>query len=461
MAFVAGSIMKIIGDRAIVIGSGMAGLLAARVLADFFTNVTIVERDKLPETPQTRRGVPQSIQPHILLAQGYRILENLFPNIGKELQAAGAIPIDWNRELYHFHIDKGGWNATLASPSPLVSVTCTRPLLEMTLRQQVAKRENVGFQQQCRVVGLLGNDARNRVKGVRLYRLDGNRAEDWQGDLVVDASGRGSQLPHWLQQLGYQPPPATVVDPLLGYATCRYRIPADKQPEGKVILIEHGPPNQKRLGYLARVEGEEWIATLGGYGRDYPPLDEAGFLEFAKSLPSPLFYEAIREAQLTTPICAHRATANRLYRYEQVRLPAGLVAVGDAVCAPCPYYGQGITMGGMSSMVLQRWLQEQASKNGEQRFFPENFYKQLAKQYASPWSIATQQDSQFTTTQGAIAFDWLSRQLNQYINWVARQAHHDAQFHAYLMGVHQMVRSPVALFHPWVLFQAMRNRMKK
>jgi 2-polyprenyl-6-methoxyphenol hydroxylase-like FAD-dependent oxidoreductase len=395
------------------------------------------------------------------LAQGYRILESLFPNIGKELQAAGAIPIDWNRELYHFHIDKGGWNATLASPSPLVSVTCTRPLLEATLRQQVAKLENVSFQQQCRVVGLLDNASQNRVVGVSLYDFHRKTKEERNGELVVDASGRGSQLPHWLQQLGYQPPPATVVDPLLGYATCRYRIPADKQPEGKVILIEHSPPDGTRLGYLALVEGEEWIATLGGYGRDYPPLDEKGFLEFAKSLPSPIFYEAIHEAQLTTPICAHRATANRLYRYEEVRLPVGLVAVGDAVCAPCPYYGQGMTMGGISSMVLQTWLQQEASKDSEQRFVSERFHKQLAKRYASPWSIATQQDSQFTTTQGAIAFDWFSWWLNQYINWVARQAHHDAQFHAYLMGVHQMVRSPVALFHPWVAFQAMRNRMKK
>jgi hypothetical protein len=109
-------------------------------------------------------------------------------------------------------------------------------------------------------------------------------------------------------------------------------------------------------------------------------------------------------------------------------------------------------------MVLQTWLQQEASKDSEQRFVSESFHKQLAKRYASPWSIATQQDSQFATTQGAIAFDWFSWWLNQYINWVARQAHHDAQFHAYLMDVHQMVRSPVALFHPWVTFQAMRNR---
>jgi flavin-dependent dehydrogenase len=38
-------------DRAIVIGGSIAGLLVARVLADYFETVTIIERDKLPIQP--------------------------------------------------------------------------------------------------------------------------------------------------------------------------------------------------------------------------------------------------------------------------------------------------------------------------------------------------------------------------------------------------------------------------
>jgi 2-polyprenyl-6-methoxyphenol hydroxylase-like FAD-dependent oxidoreductase len=452
--------MSKLGNHAIVIGSGIAGLLTARVLADYFDQVTIVERDKLPKTAQARRGVSQSLQPHILLAQGYRILETLFPNIEKELQAAGAIPIDWGQEFYHFHPQKGGWNATLDSASSLLSFTCTRPVLETTIRQQVSQLTNVSFQQQCRVLGLLGNASNTKVKGIRLYCFDDQTREELYGEFVVDASGRGSQLPHWLEQLGYQSPPRTVINPLLGYATRRYRIPADQQPPGKVTLIEHYPPNSTRLGYLARVEEGEWIATLGGYGHDYPPLDEKGFLAFAKSLPSPTFYEAIREAEPTTPINAHRATANRLYRYEDINLPNGVAALGDAVCAPCPVYGQGMTMSALSSMVLQNWLQQQTTKDSQQRLIAANFQKQLAKSNASAWSMAVQQDSRFTTTQGAIQSSLLSRLLSNYTNWIARRAHQDGKLHTYFMEIAQMIRSPIAFFHPWVFFQAIKQQAK-
>ncbi|MBV9385016.1 MAG: tryptophan 7-halogenase, partial [Chroococcidiopsidaceae cyanobacterium CP_BM_ER_R8_30] len=82
-------------SHAIVIGGGIAGLLAARVLSDYFSQVTIVERDRLPEQPVPRRGVPQSYQLHVLLTQGYRILEQLFPGLEAELAEQGAPCIDW------------------------------------------------------------------------------------------------------------------------------------------------------------------------------------------------------------------------------------------------------------------------------------------------------------------------------------------------------------------------------
>jgi 2-polyprenyl-6-methoxyphenol hydroxylase-like FAD-dependent oxidoreductase len=48
------------GEHAVVLGASMAGLLAARVLADFFRAVTVVERDMLPDNPDNRQGVPQA-----------------------------------------------------------------------------------------------------------------------------------------------------------------------------------------------------------------------------------------------------------------------------------------------------------------------------------------------------------------------------------------------------------------
>jgi 2-polyprenyl-6-methoxyphenol hydroxylase-like FAD-dependent oxidoreductase len=130
-------------DKAVVIGGSIAGLLAARVLAERFESVTIVETDKLPLQPEKRKGVAQSVQPHVLFTRGYRILEELFPGIGSQLSAAGAQSIDWAREFHLFM--QGKWNQTAATPSDIVSFTCSRPLLEWAIRQRLLEFDNVQF----------------------------------------------------------------------------------------------------------------------------------------------------------------------------------------------------------------------------------------------------------------------------------------------------------------------------
>jgi flavin-dependent dehydrogenase len=214
-----------------------------------------------------------------------------------------------------------------------------------------------------------------------------------QASLVVDASGRRSQAPHWLETLGFTPPSETVVNPFLGYATRRYLEPKGFQTDWKVMLISHSPPHGTRLGYLAKIEGGEWIATLGGYGGDFPPLDNSGFLEFARSLPSPKFYEAIKDAEPVSPIYAHRATANRLRHYEKLMLPQGFVALGDAVCALCPVYGQGMTVSALSAMVLRDWLSQRHSRSPDGSLIPSRFQKSLAKSNSLSWTLATGQEA--------------------------------------------------------------------
>lgn len=148
--------MKLGGDarnHAIVMGGSIAGMLSARVLADSFDSVTIVETDKLPQTAQARKGVPQSVQPHVLFTRGYRILSELFPGIGADLTAAGALTIDWAREFHYF--GQVGWSASAQSPSDIVSFTCSRPLLEWAIRQRLSDFSNVRFVEQHRVTGLL------------------------------------------------------------------------------------------------------------------------------------------------------------------------------------------------------------------------------------------------------------------------------------------------------------------
>ncbi|MBW4524747.1 MAG: monooxygenase [Phormidium tanganyikae FI6-MK23] len=431
--------------QAIVIGGSLAGLLTARVLAEQFDRVLIVDRDQLPVTPEPRRGVPQSVQPHVLFSKGYQILEELFPGIGKAMGAAGAIRFDWGRDFQYFQ--QGNWMPTTETETGVESYTCTRPLLESTIRQRVRQLPNVEFLTGQRVIGLSGD--RNSIQGIKLR--DG---EEYSAQLVVDASGRSTQTPQWLQDLGCTPPTATVIDPQLGYATRRYRIPIELQPKGKIVLISQVPPNQPRLGYLAAVEQQEWIATLGGYGQDYPPIEEQGFLKFAQSLPDPTFHNAIAQAEPCSEIRAHRATANRLYHYEDIRLPDGLIAIGDSVCALCPVYGQGMTVSAMSAILLSRWLsqpKQQRSKvlNGA------NFQKQLAQSNAFPWSLATGFDSKFPTTKGAIAPNWAGKLFQGYADRLVALSQKDVDVHLQFLAMAHMLKSPTSLLNPRLMLKAL------
>ncbi|MEM8720756.1 MAG: FAD-dependent monooxygenase [Cyanobacteria bacterium P01_G01_bin.39] len=433
-------------DRVIVIGGSIAGLISARVLADYFQQVIIIERDELSSTPQARRGVPQSVQPHVLLTKGYRLLEEFFPGIEAKLRDNAALSIDWGQEFHHYF--EKHWGIATPEPSDIVSVTCSRYLLEWIIRQELIKLPKIEIRQQSKVTGLVYDAASSQVRGVQL-----NEAEQINADLVVDASGRSSQANQWLKEIGQTPAPETIINPFLGYATRRYRLPGNFEPNWKVLLISQTPPHDTRLGYLARIENDELIATLGGYGKDFPPLDDRGFLEFAHSLAQPDFYQAIANATPTSPIYAHRATANRRRNYEQIKLPAGIIALGDAVCALCPVYGQGMTVSALGAKTLQAWL----AKSSATKLDNNRFQQQLAKSNSLHWTLATSQDSRFPGTVGAKQGQpsILDKIMTGYMNRLLSKSTVEPSLHLKYLEVAHSLRSPLSLYHPQVMWQVL------
>lgn len=438
-------------NQAIVIGGSIAGMLAARVLADSFKRVIIIETDQLPNHASIRKGVAQSVQPHVLFTKGYRILEELFPGIGTSLSNAGAISIDWAKEFHYF--TKGRWSATNLDDSDIVSITCSRPLIEWAIRQKLNNFSNVQFLEQHRATGLLSNPNQTAITGVCLHSLVDNTSNSIPATLVVDAAGRRSNAPQWLKNLGFTPPPETVVNPFLGYATRRYRQPEGFTSDWKVLLISQQPPSNTRLGYLAKIENGEWIATLGGYGHDFAPTDEAGFLEYARTLSSPKFYEAIKEAQPISPIYAHRATTNRMRHYEKIKLPLGFVALGDAVCALCPVYGQGMTVSALSAIVLKDWLNTSSMSN------PTSFQKNLAKSNQLHWMIATSQDSRFPTTAGRNQSGKLDKVLGWYMQQLEIMASEQSSIQTLVMEIAHLLKSPIALYHPSIVLRVLARSL--
>jgi len=189
-----------IGDRAVVLGASLAGLLAARVLADSYGQVTVLDRDELPQASTHRRGVPHGRHVHALLARGQQALEELFPGLTEELVAHGAPAgnLLTNARLY-----LSGHRLRQADTG-LVLLCASRPFLEGHVRARVRALPNLAFLDRRDVVGLATTPDGRRVTGARvLRRADGSAEELLGADLVVDASGRGSRTPAWLDALGY------------------------------------------------------------------------------------------------------------------------------------------------------------------------------------------------------------------------------------------------------------------
>ncbi|MEL7007641.1 MAG: monooxygenase [Cyanobacteria bacterium J06588_4] len=439
-------LVRLLGDRAIVVGGSIAGLLSARVLSDYFQEVIIVERDELPTTPEARRGVPQSVQPHVLFTKGYRLLQEFFPGIESRLEQNGVLSIDWAREFRHYV--EGHWGTAAEEPSDIVSVTCSRYLLEWSIRQELLKLPRVKIRSCSKVAGLIFDGSKSRITGIKLHS-----GEQLMADLTVDASGRSSQASLWLKEIGQAAAPETVVNPWLGYATRRYRLPDNLKADWKVMLVSQSPPENKRLGYLAKIENDELIATLGGYGKDFPPLDEDGFIEFARSLAQPDFYRAIADAVPSSPIYAHRATVNRRRDYEQVKLPSGFIALGDAVCALCPVYGQGMTVSALGAKTLQAWLHKSTKQNLDNN----RFQKQLAKSNAFHWMLATSQDSRFPSTVGGKPKQEgiINKLMTGYMSKLIAKSASEPSLHLTFLEIAHLLRSPLYFYHPAVVWQVM------
>jgi 2-polyprenyl-6-methoxyphenol hydroxylase-like FAD-dependent oxidoreductase len=434
-----------LGDRAVVLGASMAGLLAARVLTDAYAQVTVLDRDQLPEAGTHRRGVPHGRHLHALLAAGQQALEELLPGLTAELVAHGAPAGDV--------LANGRWylngHRLRQAPTGMVALCASRPFLEGHVRGRVRALPNVTFVDACDIVGLATTPDGGRVTGARVRRRAGGSAEEVLGaDLVVDATGRGSRTPLWLQALGYVPPETEQVRIGLGYATRTYRLAPDAL-GGDLGMLHGSTPEHPRGGALLLIEGGRWMVTLAGMLGDYPPTDPDGFLAFARSLRFPDIYQAIGDAEPLDDPVAFRFPASVRHRYERLpRFPDGLLVVGDAICSFNPIYGQGMSVAALEALTLRRHLRRVAAPQ------PRRWFGDLARVVDVPWDIAVGGDLVFPGVQGRRTAK--VRLVNAYLARLHAAAAHDAGLASAFMRVAGLVAPPQSLLRPGVVLRVLR-----
>ncbi len=440
--------------HAIVIGGSMAGLLAARVLSEHFERVTIIERDRCSDHVEPRKGVPQGRHVHGLLASGAAILGEYFPDLFATLAQDGAVVLRPS-DLQRYQL--GEWVGTV--PSPVKTLWQSRPFLEQHVRATLEARSNVQVLDECEVTRLTLHD--ERITGVVLrYRSEEQCEEELAAELVVDASGRGSRAPQWLVSLGYPQVEETSVKVDIGYASRIYRCPDQLPSNWKILFVFGTPPDDKRAGVIFPIEGGRWMVTLVGWLRDYPPDDDAGFLDYARSLVQPDLYEAVKEAEPLTPITVYKYTANRWRHYERLsRLPEGFIIMGDAVCAFSPVYGQGMSVAALEAKTLDSCLREQQSYPGNTHptSFTRRFQKAIAKKINTPWMLATGEDLRYPETEGRRSLR--ARLFNWYIYRVIGLTVSHPFVTKTFFQVQHLLKSPRSLFEPHIVWAVVSREL--
>jgi 2-polyprenyl-6-methoxyphenol hydroxylase-like FAD-dependent oxidoreductase len=390
------------GQHAIVIGGSMTGLMTARVLADHFDTVTVLERDHIDEHPAIHKSIPQGNHYHAVLLGGQQVLSTLYPDFIDKLRSFGSVRLRLGEEWVWYLPDGKAYSA---SATPVREPrylgfdvqSQSRGILEHCVRQCTLAFANVKCESDSIVQGLVYESG--RVHGVRYSHA--GRVETLTADLVIDAGGRGAHTPRWLTELGFQPPRETVVGVDLGYASTKFRVP-DFYDEPERLQVFLGPPPQfPNAAIMGEIENRTWHVTLAGRFGQYPPTDEAGFLAFAQSLHTPRLYSLIKDAGRVADIVSYRFPSSLRRHYEQLTaFPEGFVVLGDAICSFNPVYGQGMSVAALQVRALQQLLMERVAGSHGLDGLALAFFPKAAEVILTPWVLAVGQDLAYPQTQG-------------------------------------------------------------
>ncbi len=370
-----------------------------------------------------------------------------------DLQTGGAVVTEMGARM-RWHI-AGGYRVRYHSG--LMGVSVTRPFLEWRIRQRVLALPNVAVLAQCSVEHLLTTPDRTRVTGVRVvHGAAKDYPEEIQADLVIDAAGRGSHTPQWLQSLGYERPTEQIIKIGVGYASRTYRRRANDAPDADLIIVSASPPHGKRSGLAFAVEGDRWLVGLGGIAGDYPPTDDAGFVAWARSLPAPDIYDLISRLEPLSPAVAHKFPSSVRRHYEKLmRFPQGYVVLGDAACSFNPVYGQGMT----SAILQAAALDDALPQWGVEPELRKRFFAAAAKIIDIPWQQAAGADFSYPETEGHKARG--TDLINAYVGRMQRATHHDPVVFDAFLKVMNLMAPPSTLFAPRILVRVLANSVRR
>lgn len=435
--------------RAVVLGGSIAGLFAARVLADSYDEVLIVDRDTLVGVDTVRRGCPQGRHINGLLARGQEAMEELYPGITEELFADGVPTGDLAGNVRWYFRGR----PVVQEKAGLVCVAASRPMLERHVRERTQAFSNVSFAERHDILGLTATPDNSRITGVRVQRAGSEHEEDITADLVVDATGRGSRTPLWLTALGYPEVQEDRKRIGLGYVTQHYRLTRD--PYGDDLSINPvASPELPRGAIFTKTDGDRVELTTYGILGDHPPTDQQGLYDWLGTLSTQDIRKALEHAEPLDEPVAFRFPTTLRRRYESMsRLPDGLLVTGDAVCCFNPVYAQGMTVAALAALTMRDHLHTGAAPQ------PLQYFRDLADDVIDPpWDMTHVVDLGFEGVEGDRTPAIRAQQL--YLKSVQVASAKDGVVTASYMRAAGMVDRPESLMRPALVLRVLWNLLR-
>jgi 2-polyprenyl-6-methoxyphenol hydroxylase-like FAD-dependent oxidoreductase len=382
--------------HAIVTGGSISGLIAARVLSDYFDRVTILERDDIENRPVIHKSVPQGNHLHALLNGGQQALSALYPGFTDDLRRLGANRVMLGRDVAWYLPDGKAYSPSGSLREPfdvdLDGHCASRGLIEYAIRRRTQEVPRIRIETGKTVRELIFREG--RVYGVRC-----DNGQLFEAEMVIDATGRTSHAPQWLTAVGCPAPRQTTIGVDTAYSTANFRAP--DWYDGESLVFITGPaPTYSRRGYIIRIENGALLVSLIGRFGDYPPTDREAFLGFARELHCDLAWRIIKDAEQLTSIAHHRFPVSVQHHYEELSVPDRFITIGDALCTFNPIYAQGMSAAARQVKLLGEVLSEHLSQGRGPDGIAANFYSRATELNSTPWNLAAGFDFSFPQTRG-------------------------------------------------------------
>lgn len=440
--------------KAVVLGAGIAGLLAARVLSEFYGSVIVVDRDVLPDGPFQRKGIPQGRHVHNFLSRGIQVVGELFPGILDDMAAAGAV-VNNNDDLSGVYARLGAYElvstGNLADPDALRLHQASRPFMEFHIRHRLRALDNVTVIDNHDVVDLtMAGDA---ITAVRIANRNTDLVTELAADLVIDATGQATRTPQFLESRGFGTTPQTRTPAKWSYSSQALSIPDCRITQR--MLMANIAIDQPR-GLLLAYEHDSWMFSVARpVGQGTPPTDFAGMLEAAQQIfPAAATAELRRAIPLAEPVTARDAGAV-WRRYDTMqRFPLGLLVFGDALCHLDPIHGQGMTMAALQALTLRECLAEGTAD------LAYRYFAGAAQRIAPVWSLNKINDAD-VDAERSVGPRWVKRQLRKrLVDLILRAASKDIGVAERLFRVTSLVDPPSRLQDPALLLDVLRINLR-